>query len=93
MNDEITYYYPADLNKPPMLFLWQLRDVFLLGVFFFISLIFLFAIGSIIPLAAMIVYGIMTLHLNGDISIYQYARKLTHFLVTQQQRFMWGCNK
>lgn len=90
MNDEITYYYPADLNKPPMLSLWQLRDVFLLGIFTFISIIFFFAIGSLIPFAATVVYAVMTLHLNGgEISIYQYARMLSHYLITQQQRFYW----
>lgn len=83
------YYYPSNLNKPPMLLLWELRDLILVGIFAVISIVILAVAGSVIPLAATIVYAFMTAHPNGEISIYQYARRLTHFFVTQQQHFYW----
>ena len=84
VENSITYYYPADLNKPPMFFLWEMRDFILTAI---IAIIISFL--SVIPLAATAVYAFMTLHINGEISIYQYARRLTHYFVTQQQRFYW----
>lgn len=87
--DSTTYYHPADLNKPPMFLLWEMRDFILMSVFTFISVIIIIAFLSVIPLVATSVYAFMTLHINGEISIYQYARRLTHYFVTQQQRFYW----
>lgn len=89
VENSITYYYPADLNKPPMFFLWKMRDFILTAIFAFISIAIIISFLSVIPLAATAVYAFMTLHINGEISIYQYARRLTHYFVTQQQRFYW----
>lgn len=82
------YYYPSNMEAPPLLGLWTLRDIFIFGLAGAFSLILYPLTRSVIPLAITAFYAFMTVTFD-DISIFKYLSKLCRYFITQQLVFYW----
>lgn len=82
------YYYPDDLEAPPMLFFWTLQDISIISIGAVLSLVLVFTFRSIFPPIPVLLYAIITLRFF-DVSIYDYLSKVGRHFLTGQQIFFW----
>ena len=59
------YLYPDNLTARPMLWLWALRDVALIGVGALLSALALTQAGLVVPLVATAVYAFLAIRHDG----------------------------
>ena len=84
----IIYIYPDNLKAKARLWLWELRDVAILGAALLLSVLALAQGGTFIPLVGAVVYAFLAIRLE-DTSILDFLRYSACFLLLQQQRFDW----
>ena len=82
------YIYPENLKAKPMLWLWLLRDIAIIGVSALISVFALVNGGSMAPLVVTVLYAFLSIQVDGS-SILDFLRKAACFLFLQQQRYEW----
>ncbi len=82
------YIYPENLKAKPMLWLWLLRDIAIIGVAALISVFALVNGGSMAPLVVTVLYAFLSIQVDGS-SILDFLRKAACFLFLQQQRYEW----
>ena len=82
------YIYPDNLTAKAMLWLWQLRDVGVIGVGLLLSILALTQVGIVIPLVLTVVYGFLSIRFDGT-SILDFIRYAVAFLFTKQQFYEW----
>ena len=82
------YIYPENLKAKPMLWLWLLRDIAIIGVAALISVFALVNGSSMAPLVATVLYAFLSIQVDGS-SILDFLRKAACFLFLQQQRYEW----
>ena len=82
------YIYPENLKAKARLWLWELRDVAILGGAVLLSVIALARGGTLFPLVCAAVYAFLTIRTE-DASILDFLRYATRFLFLQPQRFDW----
>ena len=82
------FIYPENLKAKPMLWLWLLRDIAIIGVAALISVFALVNGGSMAPLVVTILYAFLSIQVDGS-SILDFLRKAACFLFLQQQRYEW----
>ena len=75
------YIYPENLKAKPMLWLWLLRDIAIIGVAALISVLSLVQGVGMAPLVVTVLYGFL--------SILDFLRRAACFLIFQQQRYEW----
>ena len=83
------YYYPENMAAKPMLWLWELRDLAIIGISALISIFALIRTGIMLPLVASAVYAFLSIRFD-DISILDFLRFSASFLLWKQQYFEWG---
>lgn len=83
------YIYPENLKAKPMLWLWLLRDIAIIGVAALISVFALVNGGSMAPLVVTVLYAFLSIQVDGS-SILDFLRKAACFLFLQQQRYEWS---
>lgn len=86
------YIYPDNLKEKATLWLWELRDIGILGIGFLVSVFALARLGFILPLAVTALYGFLSIRFS-DTSILDFIRYACAFFLTQQQLFEWRLTK
>lgn len=82
------YIYPENLKAKAMLWLWELRDVAIIGVGLLLSVLALTQTGSYLPMVITAVFAILTIR-HDNASILDFIRYAGAFLLTKQQRYEW----
>lgn len=82
------YIYPENLKAKPMLWLWLLRDIAIIGVAALISVMALVQGVSMAPLVGTVLYAFLSIQVDGS-SILDFLRRAAYFLFLQQQKYEW----
>lgn len=86
------YIYPENLKAKPMLWLWQLRDVGIIGVAFILSVLALAQGLGMAPLVVTVLYAFLVIQVDGS-SILDFLLRMANFLFFQQQFYKWGLDE
>lgn len=84
----MTYIYPDNLTAKARLWLWELRDVAVLGAGAFLSVVALVRWGFAVPLTGTVLYGFLSIRLE-DSNILDFLRYAARFLFLKQQYYIW----
>ena len=71
-----------------MLWLWELRDIGIIGVGLLISVLALTQTGIALPLVLTAVYAFLSIRFDGT-SILDFLKYAAGFLITKQQFYDW----
>lgn len=82
------YIYPDNLKSRAVLWLWQLRDIGIIGVCALISILSLTQAGFIPPIVLTAVYAFLTIRFE-DTSILDFIRYACAYFFTRQQLYEW----
>ena len=82
------YIYPDNLKASPMLFLWRLKDLAVIGIGALISLVALSQIGFSIPLVVTLAYAFLAIRFE-DTSILDFLKYAIRYFFIEQQEFRW----
>lgn len=82
------YIYPQNLKSQAKLWLWQLRDIVIIGIGLLISFLALSQMKLVLPVALTLMYGFLTIQLD-DVSILDFIRRAFRFFVSTQQQYTW----
>ena len=82
------YIYPENLKAKPMLWLWLLRDIAIIGVAALISVMALVQGVSMAQLVGTVLYAFLSIQVDGS-SILDFLRRAACFLFLQQQKYEW----
>ncbi len=82
------YIYPENLKAKPMLWLWLLRDIAVIGVAALISVLALVNGIGMAPLVVTVLYAFLSIQVDGS-SILDFLRRAACFLFLQQQKYEW----
>ena len=83
------FIYPDNLKAKATLWLWQLRDVAVIGVAALLSFLVLAQAGSMIPLVGTVLYAFLAIQVEGS-SVLDFLRRAACFLFLRQQYYEWG---
>lgn len=83
------YIYPDNLKAKATLWLWELRDIAVLGVGGLLSILALTQWGTMLPLVLTFLYGFLTIRVE-DASILDFLFYAACFLFLKQQYYEWG---
>ena len=83
------FIYPENLKAKPMLWLWLLRDVGILGVCLLVSILALAQGVGMAPLVLTVLYAFLAIQVDGS-SILDFLRRAARFLFLDQQYYEWG---
>lgn len=82
------YIYPDNLTSKAMLWLWELKDIGIIGAGLLLSVLALTQTGIFIPLVLTAVYAFLSIRFEST-SILDFIRYAVAFLFTQQQNYEW----
>ena len=83
-----TYYYPYNLKSQAKLWLWNLRDVVIIGVALLLSILAMTQIKFYIPMALTLVHMFLSIRLE-DVCVLDYIRCGVKYFLLSQQYFEW----
>ena len=83
------YIYPDNLKSKAMLWLWELRDIGIVGIGCLISVFALAQLGLILPIVFTAAYAFLSIRIE-DTSILDFIRYALQFFVLRQQTYDWG---
>ena len=83
------YMYPDNLKGKPILWLWYLRDIGIIGIGAIISVIFISQANFYLPIAIVGCYAFMTIRLQ-DTSIFDFIQYAWAFFIFHQQFYIWS---
>ncbi|MFR6145677.1 hypothetical protein [Neglectibacter timonensis] len=82
------YLYPQNLKAAANLWLWNLKDFAILGVVALLSIAALVQLGFILPAAATLCYGFLTIRMD-DATILDFLKYAVRYFISTQQYFEW----
>lgn len=82
------YMYPDNLKAKAILWLWELKDIVLIGIGLIISVFALSQLGFMPPIVITAVYAFLTIQFE-DTSILNFIRYACNFFILKQQLFEW----
>lgn len=82
------YMYPDNLKAKATLWLWELKDIGIIGVGLLISVFALAQLGFMPPIVITAVYAFLTIQFE-DTSILNFIRYACAFFIFRQQKFEW----
>ena len=82
------YIYPDNLTAKATLWLWELRDIGVIGVGLLLSVLALTQAGLLFPLVMTAAYAFLSIRFDGT-SILDFIRSAGAFLITKQQFYEW----
>lgn len=86
------FIYPENLKAKPKLWLWELRDVAVIGVGLLISVLALTQGMGMLPLVLSVLYAFLSIRMEGA-SILDYLKCAVRFLCLHQQYYEWRAPK
>ena len=88
----LLFIYPENLKAKPMLWLWLLRDIAILGVCLILSFFALAQGIGMAPLVITALYAFLSIQVDGS-SILDFLERAVCFLFLRQQSYEWGLNE
>lgn len=82
------YMYPDNLKAKATLWLWELRDIGIIGVGLLISVFALSQLGIMVPIVITAVYAFLAIRFE-DTSIMDFIRYACAFFIFKQQTYEW----
>ncbi len=82
------FIYPDNLTAKPMLWLWELKDLAVVGVGLLLSVLALASSGFLLPLVLTVLYAFLSIRME-DASILDFLRNAVCFLFLHQQYYEW----
>lgn len=82
------FLYPENLRAKALLWLWELRDVAVIGTGFLLSVLALTQGGFLLPLVLTVLYAFLTIRLESA-SVMDFLRCAVCFLFLHQQYYVW----
>ena len=82
------YIYPDNLRAKAKLWLWELRDIAVIGVALLLSVLALANGGGMVPLVLAVLYAFLSIRVEGA-SILDFLRRSVCFLFLHQQYYEW----
>jgi hypothetical protein len=82
------YIYPDHLRAKAILWLWELRDIGVIGVGCLISVFALAQLGILIPIVLTALYAFLSIRFE-DTSILDFIRYAVAFFITKNQLYEW----
>jgi hypothetical protein len=82
------YIYPDNLKSKAVLWLWQLRDIGIIGIGCLVSVFALAQLGILIPIVATALYAFLTIRFE-DTSILDFIKYACAYFLSKQQMFEW----
>ena len=86
------YIYPEHLKAQAILWLWELRDLAIIGVGALISVFAMAQLGLFPPVVITAAYAFLSIRLE-DTSILDFLRYAVGYFVLCQQTYSWGITK
>ena len=83
------FIYPENLKARATVWLWELRDVAIIGVGALLSVLILVQTGLLPPLVLTALYAFLSIRLDGA-SILDFLRYAVCFLLLKQQYYEWS---
>lgn len=83
------YIYPDNLRAKPTLWLWQLRDLGVIGVGLLLAVLSLVELRFLPPIVLAALYAFLAIRFE-DTSILDFLKGACAFFLTKQQIFDWG---
>lgn len=85
------YIYPDHLKSKATLWLWELRDIGIIGVGCLISVFALAQLGLLLPIVITAVYAFLAIRFE-DVSILDFTRYAIAYFFGRQQTYEWRSN-
>ena len=82
------YMYPDNLKAKATLWLWELKDIGIIGVGLLISVFALSQTGILVPIVITAVYAFLAIRFE-DTSILDFIRYACAFFILKQQIYEW----
>lgn len=82
------YMYPDNLKVKATLWLWELRDIGIIGVGLLISVFALSQVGFMLPIVVTAAYAFLSIRFE-DTSILDFIRYACAFFIFKQQMHEW----
>ncbi len=82
------YMYPDNLKAKATLWLWELKDIGIIGVGLLISVFALSQTGILVPIAITAVYAFLAIRFE-DTSILDFIRYACAFFILKPQMYEW----
>lgn len=82
------YIYPDNLKSKAVLWLWQLRDIGVIGVGALVSVLAVTQAGFLPPIVVTAAYAFLTIRFE-DTSILDFLRYACAFFITKHQFYEW----
>lgn len=83
-----TYIYPENLKAKASLWLWELKDVVIIGCGIILA-VFLFAqFRLLLPFCLVALYAFLSMRID-NASLLDYITYATRYFITSQQYFEW----
>ena len=84
----LIYIYPDNLKAKATLWLWELRDVAVIGIGLLISVLAIVQLSLVVPLVVTFLYAFLSIRME-DASILDFMRNAVCFLFLKQQFYEW----
>ena len=82
------FIYPDNLTAKATLWLWELKDLAVVGVGLLLSVLALAYWGFLLPLVLTVLYAFLSIRME-DASILDFLRNAVCFLLVHQQKYEW----
>lgn len=82
------YLYPQNLKATANLWLWSLKDFAILGVMALPSIVLLVQFGFLLPAAAVLCYGFLTIRMD-DTTIMEFLKCAVRYFLLTEQYYEW----
>ena len=86
------YIYPSNLRAKPMMWLWELRDLFILVAAAIIAVLSVSQLGFTPPIIFVAVYAFLTIRFE-DYSIMDFLTNAFKFFMFKQRVYKWRCGE
>ena len=85
---DLIFIYPDNLKAKPKLWLWELRDIAVIGIGALLSVLALTQGAGMFLLVLTVLYAFLSIRTDGA-SILDFLRCAARFLFLQQQYYEW----
>lgn len=82
------YIYPSNLKAKAKLWLWELKDLVIIGTGLLLSVLALTQGLGMAPLVASVLFGLLSIRVDGT-SVLDFIRYAANFLFLRQQYYEW----
>ena len=83
------YIYPNHLKSKAMLWLWELRDLAIIGVGALLAVFAMAQLNFLPPVVVTAVYAFLSIRME-DTSILDFLRYAARYFILGQQTYAWG---